>query len=835
MNKKMFSLCRLRLFQLSLFSIFVLAGCTNDPENVEPVATNSHIEVTEDEPQTAMMLAEDQDGDTLEFSIKNYPNKGELTILDKATGRFEYKPNENIDGEDQFTFRVSDGKSESSAVVTIQINAESDAPQAVDDTYTLNEGASKGANVLDNDNDPDGDTITLNTTAVQEPSNGTLSLSADGRFTYIHDGSETTSDSFIYEIIDVTGRVAQATVTLIINPSNDFPVAFDDGGVAYTVTRGGRLNNAALSLIVNDTDIDGTVVSTQIVIMPSQGTLALNSNGTFNYKNNGNSALTDSFTYRAIDDQGGASLNAAVVTIIVNAPPVAENDSFSLVLGLNISGNVMSNDQDAENDPLVISLLTSPSYSSGAFSLSANGDFTYNYDASKNSSNAGFDSFSYKITDTYGGISEATVTILLNKPPIADDDNVSTNKGVSGDFNVLEGDSDPDGTIDSSTIKIISPPSGGIATVLNGQVRYTPSATFLGQDSFDYTVKDNSGVESNVARVTITVNHNNPVAEANCTFVAKQTETQQVGILKASDVDAVDANAMTFKLFDGNGNEIITGQWLSTIYGQVRITNEATGAFEFKLANMTQGLGKRDEFEFQVSVSGEEPSNMATQSFLIEPRIMPLGNSITDGISMGVNGSPTESLPLIPARNGYRKSLYSSLSNSNYKIDFVGSKSSGNGVDNHHEGNPGWATDEIRDSVISFLNTNAADIILLHIGTNDVNDGVDTPAEIRNEVRGILDNINSWANGENVTVLVAKIIDFNPTNNNVATLNSLVTTMVNTGNWPNLTVSMVDQYSALTNSSDWGDELHPTEQGYNKIANRWMSALTPVLDTMCYE
>ncbi|MCF6235346.1 MAG: Ig-like domain-containing protein [Gammaproteobacteria bacterium] len=636
MSKKMFLSHHFRLFQLSLFSILVMAGCSDNSKNAAPVAIDSVLDVMEDESATAIMAAEDPDGDELEFSIKNNPGKGELTILDQVTGRYEYKPNANMNGEDQFAFLVSDGDSESSGVVTIQIRARSDAPQAVDDFYDLGEGMSKGANLLENDSDPDGDSITLNTTAIRGPTNGTLTLDADGGFTYTHDGSETTSDSFIYEIIDAGGLTAQATVTLIINLEND--------------------------------------------------------------------------------------------------------------------------------------------------------------------------------------------------APIADEDQESTNKGVAVNINVTANDNDPDSTINVSTISIVSPPSGGSTAVVNGLVRYTPNASFVGQDSFDYTVKDRSGLVSNAARVTIMVNHNNPVAEANCSFAEKQS--QQTGTLKASDNDSVDAGQMVFKL--GSNGEVAENNWLNTTYGRVRITNKTSGAFEFEHTDLA-GLGKRDVFDFQVSVEGET-SDTAKRSFLIEPRIMPLGDSITDGISEGINGDPNDSLPSIPARNGYRKSLYSSLTSSSYKIDFVGSKMSGDGNDNNHEGNSGKSADWILGNVDGFLSDNPAEVVLLHVGTNDLNIPISqSPEGVKNDVQGILNNINSWAVAQNrdIYVLTAKIIDFNPENSDVAALNSLVTNMVASGNWSNLTVSMVDQYSALADSNDWGDELHPSAQGYNKMANTWKSALTPVLDAMC--
>jgi VCBS repeat-containing protein len=120
-----------------------------------------------------------------------------------------------------------------------------DPPVAVDDVGTVAEGGTlnqAAPGVLANDSDPDGDPLTVNTTPVTPPTNGSLTLNANGSYDYTHDGGETTSDVFVYEISDGNGGTATATVNLTITAVNDPPVAFDDVG---TVAEGGTLNEAA--------------------------------------------------------------------------------------------------------------------------------------------------------------------------------------------------------------------------------------------------------------------------------------------------------------------------------------------------------------------------------------------------------------------------------------------------------------------------------------------------------------------------------------------------------------------------------------------------------------
>ena len=124
-------------------------------------------------------------------------------------------------------------------------------------------------------------------------------------------------------------------------------------------------------------------------------------------------------------------------------------------------------------------------------------------------------------------------------------------------------------------------------------------------------------------------------------------------------------------------------------------------------------------------------------------RIMPLGNSITYGF---------------PGDEGYRKDLYLDLVDSGYDVDFVGGLSNGVGFDSDHEGHIGWYTAQIRNYVYSWLVANPADVILLHVGTNNIING-QPPSEVVAETQDILDNINQWQSDyeETVTVILARM------------------------------------------------------------------------------
>ncbi len=109
-------------------------------------------------------------------------------------------------------------------------------------------------------------------------------------------------------------------------------------------------------------------------------------------------------------------------------------------------------------------------------------------------------------------------------------------------------------------------------------------------------------------------------------------------------------------------------------------------------------------------------------------RIMPLGDSITEGVL----GSSDDT--------GYRRALYLSLTAAGHSVNFVGSLANGTPTDfdRDHEGHSGWRADQIRNNISSWLTTNPADIILLHIGTNDISQGQSVSSTV-SEVNEIWD------------------------------------------------------------------------------------------------
>jgi VCBS repeat-containing protein len=295
----------------------------------------------------------DADGDPLTALLVTAPTHGTLNL--NSDGSFTYVPATNYSGADFFTYRASDGALNSGvATVTLTITAVNDAPVGVADSYTANEDVTltvAAPGVLGNDSDPEGSALTA--ALVVGPTHGTLTLNANGSFTYRPATNYNGPDSFTYRASDGSLNSAITTVTLTVNAVNDAPVATGD---SYSAVENTPLVVAAAGVLSNDTDADGDTLSAVLVSNPAHGTLTLNANGSFTYVPVTNYNGADSFTYRATDGVLNSALATVSISIIgVNDAPIAANDSYSIAEDTTLSvtaPGVLRNDTDADGNTL---------------------------------------------------------------------------------------------------------------------------------------------------------------------------------------------------------------------------------------------------------------------------------------------------------------------------------------------------------------------------------------------------------------------------------------------------------------------------------------------------
>jgi len=201
-------------------------------------------------------------------------------------------------------------------------------------------------------------------------------------------------------------------------------------------------------------------------------------------------------------------------------------------------------------------------------------------------------------------------------------------------------------------------------------------------------------------------------------------------------------------------------------------------------------------------------------------KIMPLGDSITAGF---------------PGTVGYREKLYLDLINSGFNVDFVGSQSSGSGFDADHEGY-GWQTASYFNSQLNgpegyLLTANPPDVILYHIGTNDLGGSdVASYALAANETLRII-----YEYDPDITVILAKLTLTTDSARNVRTHNYNLLLEEYAQYWSDngYSIIVVDMESALVPAlypeGDLFDLVHPAATGYAKMADVWYDALEDIL------
>ena len=240
------------------------------------------------------------------------PSHGALTF--NPDGSFTYTNDGTGATSDAFTYRASDGTAASNAVaVTITI-----VPPGVittaPDAYSAAHGAQLSVaapGVLGNDIDPDG--LSLSATIVTLPSHGTLAFNANGSFTYLHDGSNTTSDAFSYRASD--GTLASAVTTVLLTIGADVPPTV--ASQSYATTQDTILNVSVPGVLTGAFDPDSPAIAAVLQSGPAHGSVTLHPDGSFAYNPAAGYTGVDSFTYRGSDGIVPSS-NTGTASIVIS-------------------------------------------------------------------------------------------------------------------------------------------------------------------------------------------------------------------------------------------------------------------------------------------------------------------------------------------------------------------------------------------------------------------------------------------------------------------------------------------------------------------------------------
>jgi hypothetical protein len=395
------------------------------------------------------------------------------------------------------------------------------------------------------------------------------------------------------------------------------PVAENDPATpgAYTIAEDAvspGLVVAAPGVLANDT---GTGTLTALLVSTTaNGTLALNSNGSFTYTPNGNFNGNDQFTYLANNGTLNSNVATATITVTpVDDPPVANDDAATTLPNVAVTINVVANDTDADGNlaPATANILCTgcSGPTQGDLVNNANGTFTY----TSTGTYTGPDSFVYEVCDTTAPTplcDTATVTItVVNNAPVANPDSASTPATVPVTINVVANDTDADGNLNpasantgclTGTPVCVGPAHGNLVKNANGTFTYTSTGIYTGPDSFVYEVCDTTAPAPlcDTATVTITVVNNAPIANNDFASVARNSTGVTFSVI-ANDVDT-----------DGTidpATVVITSGPIASRGGTVTANADGTVTFVPK-----RGFRGTDTFTYTVNDNAGATSNVAT-------------------------------------------------------------------------------------------------------------------------------------------------------------------------------------------------------------------------------
>ena len=368
-------------------------------------------------------------GDTLDIVSVTQGAVGSVAITPGGV-RYTHSPLDTSGAtSDSFTYTVSNAAGDTSigtviVVIAPTVPRTNNAPVAVDDDCNVDVGSLSEINVLANDTDADGDSLTI--VSVTQGAHGTVTITSGG-VTYTHDGSATSSDSFTYTVSDGNGGSAIGVVSMTIGTgANNLPVPVDDSSNADSGA------SVSIYVLANDTDADGDTLTLVSVTQGSYGTVTITSGGG-TYTHDGSATSSDSFTYAVSDGNGGTATGTVFITIgnSTNNIPVAVSDACNVVIGGTSEIDVLANDTDADGDTLTIISVTQASH--GTVTITPGG-VTYTHDGSDIIA----DYFTYTVSDGNGGTATGIVSItidpLINNAPVAVDDDCNVDVGGTSEI-----------------------------------------------------------------------------------------------------------------------------------------------------------------------------------------------------------------------------------------------------------------------------------------------------------------------------------------------------------------------------------------------------------------
>ncbi len=495
--------------------------------NAPPVANNvSFISMTTQAPATAItaLSATDSDGSIASFTILTVPSAGQgqllvngvginpsgfagLTITPTQATQLSFDPAGSQYGNFTFTYSATDNDGGVSNTATYTVRVTNVAPTANSDQNDVPLNTPTSGNVLLNDVDPELGVLTVNTTPTVAPTRGTVTLAANGSYTYTPNTGYLGPDTFSYQVCDNGSLCSSASVTIrVYNP--------------LTACVSGTGNN----ILTNPSFTSGnTGFVTTLTYVPSPATPGqLYPEDTYTvtadvapfhaaFSGTGRTGAGDNFMainaspqikvmYQqtmTVQPNRYYTFSAYFKNLITNRNIAVPQVGF-VINGQSTSG-IVTIPEEAAAGPANVWIKFSDIWFSGS-----NTTATFeirNLTIDRNGNDLGID-------DIYFG--------TCNLPPFANADIRNTPPATPITFNITANDTDGDGTIVPATIILTGSAPGtprsftdsfGNTFVVDaaGNLTFTPVPTFFGIASATYTVQDNNGATSNPGVISVTV------------------------------------------------------------------------------------------------------------------------------------------------------------------------------------------------------------------------------------------------------------------------------------------------------------------------------------------
>jgi len=417
------------------------------PVNDTPsFVAGGNVTVDEDTPYTAEWATNVSAGPGETESVSFGVNASDTALFDVQptitdSGTLSFVPAANVSGSTEVTVTLTDTGSPALAsapvVFTITVQPVNDAPVALPASAMVTEDGAVWVtepSLIADAVDPEDDPMTAELAAAA--SNGTVTVEADGSYIYTPNPDFFGTDEFAYRASDGSTVSAPATVTVTVTPVND-PPSFS-AGTSVTVEQDvGAYSQAWATNVLpgpgGETEtVTFEVTNDMVAVFSEQPTIAPDGTLSFTPATHDNGhPITVSVTLR--DEFGLASepTTFAIRVLRVNTAAKAFPDAYSVAedgaLSVPATEGVLLNDNDApENDQMFSELATGPA--SGDATLAANGSFTYVPDPDF----FGTDTFTYRVTDPWGGVSQPT-TVTITVDPVNDAPSFSVGGDVSHD------------------------------------------------------------------------------------------------------------------------------------------------------------------------------------------------------------------------------------------------------------------------------------------------------------------------------------------------------------------------------------------------------------------